>query len=58
MQCSCGGETLDHQVQRKKKLVAMFARCIACGRIAWLWGRDEMLRIDRLKRLGAQVAMF
>jgi len=49
MQCSCGGEASEHSVQRNLKIVAEFAECRACGRVSWLWGKDEMIRIDTEK---------
>ena len=44
MQCSCGGETEDHKVQKNLTLVGEYVRCDACGRIHWLWAGPE---IDR-----------
>lgn len=32
MQCSCGGETRDHKIQRNKIVVCEYVRCVRCGR--------------------------
>ena len=46
MQCSCGGDTKDHRVQRNYETVGEYVCCKGCGRIHWLWAGPE---IDREK---------
>lgn len=57
MQCSCGGETTDHEVVRDKQPIAQFRRCTACGRIMWIWGEDELKACDRAE-VEAQASLF
>ena len=32
MECSCGSETKEHRIVRKKKVVCEYQRCEQCGR--------------------------
>lgn len=36
MQCPCGGATKDHEVVKNHKLVGLYRKCVACGRILWV----------------------
>jgi hypothetical protein len=46
MQCSCGGSTREHDVQRGGRIVAGYRRCTACGRVDWLTGRERVQEPD------------
>lgn len=41
MQCSCGAETLDHEVTEQGDVVGKFAQCKSCGRIRWWYDKRE-----------------
>ena len=34
MQCNCGGDTVERQIVRSKKVVCEYQRCKICGRQA------------------------
>ena len=51
MQCSCGGETTDHKVQKNNRIVGRYAKCNTCGRICWD-GKPYVLQDDDKKHGG------
>ena len=42
MECNCGGYTQIRETVRDKALIGEYQRCVACGRVMWLWGETEV----------------
>jgi hypothetical protein len=45
MECSCGSAIFtEHKVQRDKKVIAVYVQCKSCGRVLWMWGKDNVAK--------------